>query len=378
MSFDDFPRRLLAERLQRPTGRMAAADVAGAPSIAFRLPDGRAWRWRSADGTIRVDPGDDASLVATLDEPAWDDLVGERATIAGLRYGGRIALARGTFDVLERWEPALRALFSDRPILDPARGPGVGASRFTLDDPPDAMRRALDDAGFIHVGGVFSGAEIAALRAIVEHAQAAARPDDGRSWWARQADGTAVLCRLIYLGLAFPEIAALNDDPRLRRLAALAAEPLRPATDRCDGHSVVFKHPDVVEGLSDLPWHRDCGLGGHPVTCPALNLGIQLDAATAASGRLHFLAGSHRGSCHRTDLDRPGLPVVAVDTAPGDCTLHVGDVLHAAPPPAGTGPGRRALYLTWLPARAYDVIPTGRSYNDVIRDRGADGSLPRS
>jgi hypothetical protein len=60
---------------------------------------------------------------------------------------------------------------------------------------------------------------------------------------------------------------------------------------------------------------------------------------------------------------------VAVDTEPGDCTVHFGDVMHAAPPPAGGGAGRRALYVTCMPARAFDFIPPGKSYNDVIRAR---------
>jgi hypothetical protein len=192
-------------------------------------------------------------------------------------------------------------------------------------------------------------------------------PDDGRSWWAVRRDGTRVLCRLIYLGLRVPAIAALSDDPRLTALAALAPEPLRPAFDRADGHSVVVKNPDVASGLSDLPWHRDCGLGGHPATCPTLNVGVQLDAASAAAGRLEFLPGSHRGSVHRTALAHPGLPVVPVDTEVGDVTVHVGCILHAAPPPTGAGPARRTLYLSFMPLRAYDVIPAGGSYNDVIR-----------
>jgi len=196
-----------------------------------------------------------------------------------------------------------------------------------------------------------------------------ARPGDGTSWWATHRDGRTVLCRLIYLGLRVPAIAALSDDVRLRALAGLAGEPLRAALDRSDGHSVVIKNAEIASGLSDLPWHRDCGLGGHPLTCPVLNMGLQLDAATAASGRLHFLAGSWRGSVHRAALGRPDLPVVAIDTEPGDVTVHFGDVLHAAPPPEGAGPGRRALYLTFMPERAFAVIGPGQSYNDVIRAR---------
>ena len=312
-----------------------------------------------------------------LDPRAWSDFVHELHTAAGLLYGGRVRFVRGESSDLERWEPALRALFSARPIFDPERRDfrdRAGAPldlyrRFALDDADDELRHFLDQTGYLLVKRVFARDELARIADRVERVRATARPGDGRSWWAKRTDGAPVLCRLIYLGLAAPEIAALGDDPRLRRLAGLAGEPLRPTLDRCDGHSLVIKNPAVVEGLSDLPWHRDCGLGGHPITCPAINLGVQLDAATAEAGRLLFLPGSWRASCHRRDLERPDLRVVAVDTEPGDCTVHLGDVLHAAPSPTGSGAGRRALYLTFMPERAFDVIPPGRSYNDVIRAR---------
>ncbi|HKC83043.1 MAG TPA: hypothetical protein VKD46_03490, partial [bacterium] len=38
-------------------------------------------------------------------------------------------------------------------------------------------------------------------------------------------------------------------------------------------------------------------------------------------------------------------------------------------PPTGSGAGRRALYVTFMPERAFDAIPPGRGYNDVIRAR---------
>ena len=129
----------------------------------------------------------------------------------------------------------------------------------------------------------------------------------------------------------------------------------------------MIKQSGVVEGLSDLPWHRDCGLGGHPIMCPNLQIGIQLDAATRTTGQLHFLAGSAGASCHRSALQEG--PVVALDTAPGDCTLHFGDVLHAAPPPTGRGRGRRALYVSFLPERTFETIPPGKGYNDLLLSR---------
>jgi hypothetical protein len=368
-------------RLETVGGRSAARDVRGVPPIAFRLPDGGSLRFVPGPDALAVEAGDDAPTVVELDASAWRDFVDETTTAAGLFYTGRVRFAAGGPADLERWEPALRAIFAGRPIFDPARtvlrdragGPLALDRAFTLDDPLDDLRHFLHEAGFLRVRRVFDRAEVARLAAVVEEFRAAARPGDGRSWWATRADGARVLCRLIYLGLVSPAIAALSGDPRIARLAGLAGEPLRPALDRCDGHSVVIKNADVVDGLSDLPWHRDCGLGGHPITCPSLNIGVQIDAATAASGRLSFVPGSWRVSCHRSGLAEA--PVVALDTEPGDCTVHFGDVMHAAPPPAGPGPGRRTLYLGCLPARAYDVIPAGKSYNDVIRAR--QGGAPR-
>jgi ectoine hydroxylase-related dioxygenase (phytanoyl-CoA dioxygenase family) len=360
-------RAVLAPRLDDAIGRAAARDVRDVPAIAF-VVGVAAWRFVPGDHVIRIEDGDDAPTVAVLDDAAWSDFASERATGAGLLYGGRVRFERGGQAELERWEPALRALFDGRPIFDPAAD-GLGddldcAWSGTLQHSDETLRRFLHTTGYLHVRGVFGRDEIARLRDAVEARQAAARPGDGRSWWATTSSAAQVLCRLIYLGLDVPAIAALNDDARLRRLASLASEPLRPASDRSDGHSVVIKNADVVSGLSDLPWHRDCGLGGHPLTCPTLNIGIQLDAASEATGRLCFVPGTWRHSCHRSDLARA--KTVAIDTEPGDVTVHFGDAMHAAPPPTGAGPGRRALYTTWMPARAYDAIPAGRSYNDVI------------
>jgi hypothetical protein len=325
LDFDDYHRRVLPERLATDAGRIAARDLEGVAPIAFRLADGPAYCFRPARATIDITAGDDAPTVVELDARAWQDFVHELATWAGLVYGGRAHFVRGGPDALERWEPALRLLIGGRPIFDPASAAtGIELARtFTRDDPSDELRRFLRATGFLLVKRVFAPDEIARLVETVERFQEAARPGDGRSWWAKTANDASVLCRLVYLGLAAPEIAALSDDARLRRLASLADEPLRPTVDRADGHSVVIKNANVSEGLSDLPWHRDCGLGGHPVTCPTINVGVQLDAATAETGQLCFVPGSWRFSCHRGDLARAC--TIALDTEPGDCTVHFGD-----------------------------------------------------
>jgi hypothetical protein len=224
---------------------------------------------------------------------------------------------------------------------------------------------------------VFTPDEVAALAAEVEAARAAARPDDGRSWWATQADGTEVCCRVIYLNQQSERVDALGGDDRLARLAALGAPGLAVERDCLDGMSVVIKNPEITAGLSDLPWHRDCGFGGHPVLCPSVAIGIQLDRASAEAGQLHFVAGSHRGSSHPLQPgEEDSAPVVAVDAEPGDVTVHFGDILHKAPPPTGAGPMRRALYVTFARPETIAFVGPGNGYNDVLFEHDGQVHAP--
>jgi ectoine hydroxylase-related dioxygenase (phytanoyl-CoA dioxygenase family) len=100
-------------------------------------------------------------------------------------------------------------------------------------------------------------------------------------------------------------------------------------------------------------------------------VGIQLDPANAAAGQLQMIPGSHRGTSRLPGpRDAARLPVVAVSTEPGDVTVHFGHTLHAAPPPTrASGPGRRALYLTFVPPITFDMVNPGQGYNDVLFDR---------
>ena len=329
--------------------------------ITFLLPDGTTHDFGEGD----------ADTVVELGPAAWDDFRHERRTAFGLLYAGMMHMAKGDFLELAQWEIELRRQWEGRPVYDEAAAEAAAHidlhRSFTLDDGDEEMSRFLHAAGFLHVRQVFDAAEVEVMRREVERLKAAATPDDGRSWWAQNRDGNQVCCRVIYMSQHSPELAKVPRDGRLARLAALSGELLRPADDRIDGLAAVIKNPDVVEGLSDLPWHQDCGLGGHPVLCPGVNVGIQLDAATAATGQLHILAGSHH---HSIPPDGPGdesrLPIVALDTQPGDVTVHFGHVSHAAPPPTGAHAGRRAMYVTFVRDALFDTIPKGKGYNDVV------------
>jgi hypothetical protein len=362
IDFDEFHLVDLPKRIESGNGALAAPDLAGVGTIGFRTPDGAAYTYVPSPDTVEIWSGDTAAdTVIQMTPESFSDFVNELRTCFGLLYANQLEVLRGDFGWLERWEPALRALYSGRPIIDPAAMGFDDLDRsFTLDDDDTAMRDYLDAHGFMHVRGVFSPEEIAALSEEVERAKANARPDDGASWWASRGDGEEVCCRVIYLGRQSARIGGLGDDQRLRRLGALGGEGLEPENDCLDGVSVVIKNPEVTAGLSDLPWHRDCGLGGHPVLCPSVAIGIQLDRASAETGQLHFVAGSHLGSSHPLKPgDEETQPVVAIDTEPGDVTVHgMGDprrapgIARPADVRAGCSGGAVGAQWSTLPPRS--------------------------
>ena len=340
------------------------------PDLTFQLPDGVRHTFR--DGSSKSRDQGFPDVVVELTSEAWDDFRAERRSAFGLLYAGMLNMARGSFEEVVAWEPQLRQQWHDRPVYDATAIASVADINlhrtFTLDDTDADLRAFLDTTGFLHVREVFTPAEIARMRQEVERLRVRAVPDDGRSWFAKNRRGGQVCCRLIYCAQLSDVFVPLPYDPRLTRFAGLCAEPLRPTDDRIDGLAAVIKNSEVVEGLSDLPFHQDCGLGGHPVLCPALNIGIQLDPASAGNGQLRYLAGSHRHSIPNGGAIGPEgpLPIVAVDTQPGDVTVHYGHVSHESPPPTDPAAGRRVLYVMYAPERLFEAIPAGHGYNDVL------------
>ncbi|MGB8651174.1 MAG: phytanoyl-CoA dioxygenase family protein [Mycobacteriales bacterium] len=350
----------------------AAADLAATGALTFLMGE-RAVTYRADGDRLAVDEGAaDGAAVVRLGETAWTDLVGQVRTLISLHLSGELAIERGSFEQLADWEPALKYLHAGIPPYRPERADLGGRDPravLTLDDSDAELAAQLSTMGFLHVRGVFSEAEMAAANADIERLAALARPGDDQSWWVTGEDGEQVLCRLVYATLRSEVLAALESDPRVARLGTLLDPSLRIAPDRMEGSAVLLKVPGRTQGLSNIPWHQDCGMGGHAVFCPAVSIGIQLTGSSAATGNLHVVPGSHGQTLH-VDWQRrlQGVPVVAVDTAPGDVTVHVQDVMHASPRPTGAG-GRRTMYVTHYPPALWDHIGPGQAYNDLVRNR---------
>ena len=377
IAFGPYHTDTLPELIAAGRGALAAIGARALEPIAFRIAEtGESFTYDPAPGSIRVTPGDEAAAtVVGLSESMWSGLAGDLESAPGLVYGGHVEALRGDMMDFVRWEPSLRALYQGRPLYDPeaplpedANGRPIDPHRsFGLADADEDMAAFLRAAGYLIVRDVFSSDEVAELLDDAEQLRAAAVPGSEESWWARHESGESRVCRVLRGGLR-PRLRGLHEDPRIARLGGLPDEDLEVlGAGDVDGCTVLFKQPGMVEGLSDLPWHRDCGMGGHAVMCPAVNCSIHLGPVNEAAGDLRFLPGSQHCSVPFANADDEGAPTgVSVDARPGDVTLHYGDVVHAAPPPmAAHGPFRTTVLLSFK-SPDFEHHRGGRHYNDAL------------
>ena len=344
MDFERYHREELPALLAGGRAPLVARAARGLAPFAIRLREGCAYTYRPTTDGVELIAGDDAAAsVIELERSAWEGLVAELEAPAGLLYGGRLRCLRGEGMDAMAWEPALRALYNGVPpwdaeeaarLADRAGRPLDPEQTFRVDSDRGDTSHFLDSAGYLFVRDVFRREEIAVL--LEEAAQLAreARQGDKLSWWCKDARGEEKLCR-VTRAASQPSLGRLPQDPRVLALAGLSEHPLVHGRGEGDGVTIIWKLPGVTEGMGDLPWHRDCGMGGHAVMCPTLICSIFLTEATPESGELLFLPGSTRRSAVQVgDTRDPRSPRGAHFRAlPGDVSLHYGDTLHAAPPP---------------------------------------------
>ena len=365
-------------------GALAARAAARLDSIALQLHGGPAFTYQPHAGGIDIVSGHDAAdTVIEMDLDSWQGLVHELEAPAGLLYARRVRCMRGKAIDLMAWESALRALYNGRPPYDPVnqvlqdRGGRVldPQATFTLGSDPSTMVDFLHTAGYLFVRNVFPAEDLAAFLDDARHLQEEARPGDKLSWWGKSVGGADVLCR-VTRGIGQPHLATLPTDARLQRLKSLADGPLVYKRGEGEGVTVIYKRPAMTEGLGDLPWHRDCGMGGHAVMCPILVISVYLTEATPESGELAMLPGSHRAAFNAHDKGwDPMVHAAHFSARPGDVSLHYSDTVHAAPPP--TDPERECYRISAVISFARPDARHHRgegSYNDVLHQR-ADGQI---
>jgi ectoine hydroxylase-related dioxygenase (phytanoyl-CoA dioxygenase family) len=160
---------------------------------------------------------------------------------------------------------------------------------------------------------------------------------------------------------------ALLGDDRFTRIGRLTSDGHVCDRPNSDGNIIeaLVKPLEVVEGISDLPWHKDCSLGRHSYRCCSMTVGISVTGADATSGQLRVVAGSHRALVQpafvRRGLD---LPQVDLPTSTGDVTVHLSCTLHMSQAPVTRE--RRVMYTGFrLPDEGRTSIETDRKLSRI-------------
>jgi ectoine hydroxylase-related dioxygenase (phytanoyl-CoA dioxygenase family) len=344
-------------------GAIAAQAVGrlGLPPIEITVAGNR-WGLALEGDRLVVDGGgrDDAVAVG-MSPAAFSDWINWIVTAERLALTGDIDVDDHAKRVVLAWELVLRWLTDGVPVHRPGavtfrdrRGEPLDLQRgFGPDDDPADIAHFLREAGYVHLRGWLAAAAMRAISADMDRALPRYREGDERSWWATLGRGERTCVRMRYFVEHSPTTAALLASERWEavRRALAAGEDLRRAPVEGNIVEALVKPLDVVEGISDVGWHRDCALGGHPYQCSTLVVGISVTPGTADTGLLRVVAGSHRAST-LDDPTWPGsdLPVVALPTDVGDITVHLSCTTHEALPPR-VAP-RKVMYTTFtLPPR---------------------------
>ena len=342
----------LLPELLAANGRVAAAGVR-ALGGALRMTVADQTLCLSVDGdtvVLRTDTGD-APLSVSIDEDALSDVLQDTSSLAWANMMGRLRIERGSLEDLARWDPVVRALRDGEPAYAPGppdlhdrHGAPLDLQQsFDLDDDPEDIGHFLAQAGYLHLRAVFSAAEMAAVSAELDAAIDAAERDDGRSWWARTEEGWYP-ARILGFNRTSATLRELLRSTRFLSITTVVDDDLvQGDVEESDLAEGLLKKIGVVEGISDVSWHKDCGPGGHSYGCSGLTAGIQVTAADRRTGELGVMAGSNRANIPGLHIaDDYGLPRVALPTAVGDCTIHCSCTMHMSRPPETAE--RRVVY----------------------------------
>lgn len=337
--------------LLRRNGSIAsrAMRASGLESIVIAV-DGVESTWRlDAHGELQIVPGDHGRARVDLSGAWFSDLICNVRSAVAVLVSAEPVMTRGNIMHLIHWETVLRAVVDGRPAYEPGLidfvdrdGAPLDLDRsFTTDDDPSEMAQFLGQTGFLLLRSVFTPAEITTITSRIDELRSAATPDDGTSWWGRVGgpDGEHLCVRVNDL----PEDSlGLSMTERLDPIVAFTG-----AGHGFDHIDVLIKPVDVTEGISDLPWHKDCSLGLHSYQCLQVIFGLSVTASGPDNGQLGVVAGSHRVNIDQFGLSGDiDLPQVFIATEPGDVTVHLSCTLHSSTPPVHSE--RRVAYSTYM------------------------------
>jgi hypothetical protein len=368
---ETFFRRTLPPLLDARQGEIAPG--AGAlPLSSFCIEtEGEAFTLVWEGDRVRVREGGEAKACVRLGGQQLTDLVHDQTTPIALMSNKLLDMPAGGLPDFLNWWLVLRSALDGRRIHAPGDvqvAADLGRS-FTPDDSDAEMREFLEEAGYLHIRGVFTEGEMAAVAADYERAMPHFQKGDVRAWFATTKDGVEHLVRMEGFDRYSETTAELIEQDRFQRIGRI---PGLDHVARAPGTRVgaLTKPIGVVKGISDVPWHKDCSLGRHSYECCSLTVGISVTGADALSGQLRVVPGSHRALIWPSPCLQPGLDLEPLDlpTRTGDVTVHLSCTLHMSQPPVRHT--RKVLYTGWAqrPADA-TAAERNRSRLQAVRSR---------
>jgi hypothetical protein len=384
---NEFWRTTWVQQLERH-GKRACADATrlGLQPLALKVGD-QIWTVKLEAERVALATGQHTALLIELDQSAFSDWVQDQRSALGLLVAQRVKGDPASCQLFGAWDTVLRSILDGRPVYQSGeialRAPDGSAlnldQTFQLNDDPLLAAHFLAETGFLILKSVFTEEDMAAMDTEFNVAVGNARPGDGDSWWAVTRSGERYPCRILNLTSKSPSIRRLLEDPAFLLIGQLLGNghlPGDPFGEHFSDPSVegLVKRVDSVEGLSCLPWHKDCGRGGHSLFCSGLTVGICLTPVDEEHGGLDFYAGSHRSNIAQSQIDAGlDLPLVKPVAARGDVTVHLSCTLHRSTHPSSKE--RRVIYAGFaLPPRPGDHA-IHRERNVLERERAAIGHI---
>ncbi len=361
-----------------PDALIVHGDLAGRGVAYLELPplgfdvEGHQVTLLESRGTLQARLGiDGAGVVVAMEADTLSDFVQDLQSAMGLAMTSRVQIKRGSLGDWIAWEPPIRALLDGRKVHEHGDvtfvdldGRDLELDRiFTVDDDHGEMAHFLEQAGFLHLRGIFDEQCMEVIGADIGQWIERATPDDGQSWWAEDGEGRAQAVRILFFAEKSAALREAVADDRFRWIGDLTG----------DGHQHggssegLVKPLGIVRGLSDLPWHKDCGQGRHSYICSGLTCGISVTGADRDSGALGVIPGSHRANTMAAGRDsKLDLQPRMLETQTGDVTVHCSDTLHRAHPPVLRP--RKVVYTDFtLPPLSGDEPRPDRRYSREAR-----------
>ena len=273
-----------------------------------------------------------------------------------------------------RWDPADAppAAFVEPEGLSAEAAKALGeqlplATRFRLGEAiPPVQDAFLAKHGFIVYDRVADRDEVNTILAEVDRIEADLLAKGERKifgvpvWFGLDPDGHEYLFRMGFTSVYSDFLAGFVRDARFEPIRCLIGKDARIGDREKDG--VVFNRYVRAESSlrPNLAWHtdalRDVFYNGK-MPGPMLNVGLHFDRIRPTDGGLRLLPGTHTHRAWSTLFskihfvsDGPDRRELAVETWPGDLTVHDGRMWHRVVAAPGTGWStlRRSMYVPYV------------------------------